>query len=180
MTGSIKSRARDGGDVGFFEKMLGEVEVGGDFALQVVVDVDEEVEGAERRIDGDSGDFVEVVEAEGSAFFKCASHLLDDGGVEVEGGDGSELGEGGGVAGDLVLEVGHGGGDLGVGNGVADAPAGHGVALGAAEDRDGGFGVFGAEAGDAGVGVSVEEQFVYFVADDPEAVFEGEVGDLFG
>lgn len=168
--------AWDGGDFLLFEEAGAEI---GGFEAGLR-DIREEVEGSLGVHARDAGDGIELLVGEAAAF-----RVFGEPGGEmilrsVEGGDGPFLGKGGWVAGAVALDGVDGFGDrFGCGE-VAKAPTGHGVGLCEAVHDNGVVVMSLGEAGDAGVGGTIVNEFlVNFVAHDEHAFFDADVAEGF-
>src|SRR5262250_381606 len=141
-------------------------------------DVREHIEGALGHHAGDTGDGVEGAYDEPPPSIELAHHLGDLILRPGERLDPRPLRDGGGIRGDLALYVGHGLDD-GLGSrGVTEAPARHGVGLGAGVDHEGARLDLRRERGDGHVASLVGEGLVALVGDDPEAALHRELPDV--
>ncbi len=169
-----ESEPWDGGDFLLAEEFFAEVDGFDAHGL----DIHEEVESAEGFDDGDVLDVLQAAHHELAADIKFIPHVGDDLLIALEGGDGAELSEGGGVGGGVALQDIDGVSDGLRGGGVAEAPAGHGVGFGESVDGDGEVGDILAEGGDGDVGVvAIHEFFIDLVREDEDVLTHGDVSE---
>src|SRR5436309_8072211 len=141
-------------------------------AAEQARDIRERVEGALRHPAADPRDPVQTRDDLASAAFKLPDHLGD---LVLRPGQRLRrrpLGDRRGIRGALALEVGDGPDDLPGPGGVPDAPARHGVGLGARLHDQGAGLDLRPERRDAGDAPLVRERFVALVRDHPQATLQ--------
>ena len=165
--------ARDEGDVLLDEQVFGK------FFIRIAArrDVREDVEGA-FRLEARETEFLETVVDEATAAVVFGDHLFHVLFAAAQSFDGGNLRRDGGAEHRVLMDLRHGGDEVGVAERIADAPARHGVGLGEAVQENRALLHAGQRGKRRVLHAAVGEVAVDFIGDDDEVVLFSEGGDL--